>query len=147
MRSWPLGKIHGSVYSERFAAGHIPWGARLDGDLAHVSWTAHGSLAIDELARLVFFPNTTTIVYDVFTREQYRGHALFTRTLSEIARVHFENGGEEVVVYAERRNIPSRASIRNAGGVECASSICFQLGKMRLMLKSPRTVFKHVETL
>jgi len=144
---WSLWNIHGAVYTDRFEAGHIPWGAWLEDNLAHVAWTAYGSLVIDELAKVVLFSNTTTIVYDVFTREQYRGHGLFTRTLSEIARSHFDKGSEEVVIYAERHNIPSQTSIRNAGGIECASSICFQLGKIRLTLKSPRTICNHVETL
>ncbi len=105
-KSWPLSRIHGDVYTDRFEAGHVPWGAWLDDDLAHVAWAAHRSLVIDELARVVSFSNATTVVYDVYTREQYRGHGLFARTLSEIARSHFEQGGEEVIIYAERHNIP-----------------------------------------
>lgn len=145
--SWPLWDIHGSIYRNRFAAGHVPWGAWFENTLAHVAWTAYGSLTVDELVSKVFFPNTTTLVYDVFTRKEYRGHGLFSQTLSKIARTHFEKGGEEVIIYADRRNAPSRASIRNAGGIEYASSVCLRLAKVRLMLKSPQTIFQHVEAL
>jgi len=92
----------------RFNAGHLSFGAEIDGTLVHVRWLSFNEAYLGGLNRPLHVDSNSAYLYDAFTIPKYRGLGISPNVFAEVLNYLRANTKiESVCLCISSTNFPS----------------------------------------
>jgi GNAT superfamily N-acetyltransferase len=98
----------------RLKDGHLPYVARMDGQLVGYGWVATRKASIGELDLTFKLPSDDRYLWDFATLPDWQGHGLYPRLLQTILERESKNAKRFWIIHAPE-NLPSGAGMSKAG--------------------------------
>lgn len=105
-------------YKSRFERGHQACVGMIANMPVHISWIAIKSLRVDEIKAEVSFGEDVCCIYDVETKNEYRGQGIYPVVIDYIIQWWLNSGGATIFIYIDRSNQSSIQGIRKSGMIE-----------------------------
>ena len=91
---------------ERFKAGHICFGARLNGEYVHLKWIAFNESYLEEIDRKIRISSDSAYMYDSYTIPNYRGLGISSKVMEKTIQHLSKIGIKKIYAGVRPNNFP-----------------------------------------
>lgn len=91
---------------ERFKMGHVCFGAKLNGEFAHLKWVAFNQFYVNEINRKIQISSDSAYIYDGYTVSKYRGLGISPKVMEKTLQHISKMGTKKVYAVVRHNNFP-----------------------------------------
>lgn len=92
--------------NERFKAGHICFGAKLNGEYVHLKWIAFNESYVDEIHRKIRISSDSAYLFNSYTIPNYRGLGISSKVMEKTIQHLSKMGIKKVYALVSHNNFP-----------------------------------------